>query len=370
MLRPVMTNSAPLTREVISDPAAFAALRDEWNRLLARADWPNPYVLHEWLQAWWEGFRGDRKLHVVLVREGGELVAAAPWMIDKRTRSGLPVRALCPLGLNIGFPDVIVAGPPRECLQRLVLDTLRETRCTIALLRGVREDQRAALRSLLDDSGGHYQDNDLPEIFLDVTGGAEGYKSGRKTKFWANVRNRTKRIGKEGAVTFERHRDARAADAVMEAICAISNKSWKGDAGTATGQQDTFERGFRRLLELQGERGEAEFCVLRVDGRPIAYRIGYLSNGYYYEADIAFDPEWKRFSPGTLLGHWHNEQLVEEGVKEIVLGQDFPWKNEWSPSRRTLRDFIVYRSASPYAWLVGKVDAFREKRANKRDQQK
>ena len=66
--------SSPATLEVITDPAAFDGLVDDWNDLLGRAAEPNVYLTPAWAMAWWRTFAngprlqaGRSSLHVVAV---------------------------------------------------------------------------------------------------------------------------------------------------------------------------------------------------------------------------------------------------------------------------------------------------------------
>src|SRR4029453_11300891 len=80
--------------EVVSDPAAFAALESEWNDAVARARVPHPFMTHEWLQAWWHSFGDARQLHIIVVRAGAKIIAIAPLMCESAWMFGVRAREL------------------------------------------------------------------------------------------------------------------------------------------------------------------------------------------------------------------------------------------------------------------------------------
>jgi CelD/BcsL family acetyltransferase involved in cellulose biosynthesis len=72
-----------LVAELVDDPARLQATRAAWDALAV--DLGRPYCAPAWLLAWWEHARpSGALLRTVLVRDGGELVAVAPFYADRR----------------------------------------------------------------------------------------------------------------------------------------------------------------------------------------------------------------------------------------------------------------------------------------------
>ncbi|MFJ6293491.1 GNAT family N-acetyltransferase [Streptomyces griseoviridis] len=92
------------TTELITDDGDFAALAADWGRLYGRCGTATPFQSHAWLHSWWLSYGRRGRLRLLLVRDGGELVAAAPLM-----RAGGPVPSLVPLGGAISdYGDVLL----------------------------------------------------------------------------------------------------------------------------------------------------------------------------------------------------------------------------------------------------------------------
>lgn len=329
--------------------------RGEWDRLLDRAGCSSPYLALDWLRAWHEGFaEGPLRFH--LVRSMGGLAAALPLVRSRRTLSGLPVRALSSPSLNVAFADILVAGD--AALDSLLDGVLATPRTDVVLLRGVSGPTEGPLRSWLARRGHRHTVLPVDEIVIDASKGVDGYRAGRRAKFWSNVRSRRRRLEALGRVEFERHRAPADPDALLAEVCAVSMRSWKFREGTAIALLDRFRRFFRALFATP----IADVWLLRLDGRAIAYRILATARGVAAEVDIAYDDAHRAVSPGTLLAAESNEAAIREGAREISLGQDYPWKAEWAPARRSRREFVVFGKGL-WPGVVARVHGRRVRRA-------
>ncbi|NDZ74832.1 glycosyl transferase family 1, partial [Streptomyces sp. SID10362] len=123
------------TIELVTDQAAFAELAPEWGRLYGRCAAATPFQSHAWLHSWWRSYGSPGRLRVVLAREGGEPVAAAPLMLVRR-----PVPALVPLGGAISdYGDVLLddeRGP--DAVAALAAGLAAASRTALVDLREVR----------------------------------------------------------------------------------------------------------------------------------------------------------------------------------------------------------------------------------------
>ena len=72
-----------LAAELVDDPARLQAVRGAWDALAVELG--RPYCAPGWMLAWWDHARPPRALlRTVLVRDGDELVAVAPFYADRR----------------------------------------------------------------------------------------------------------------------------------------------------------------------------------------------------------------------------------------------------------------------------------------------
>ncbi|MFE1835822.1 GNAT family N-acetyltransferase [Streptomyces sviceus] len=116
------------TVELVTDDRAFAELAPDWRQLYGRCAAATPFQSHAWLHSWWLSYGSRGRLRLLLVRDGRELVAAAPLMRVRR-----PVPTLVPLGGAISdYGDVL-------------LDDERGEEAVTALTEGLASVARTAL---------------------------------------------------------------------------------------------------------------------------------------------------------------------------------------------------------------------------------
>jgi CelD/BcsL family acetyltransferase involved in cellulose biosynthesis len=95
--------------EIVTTQAALEALADEWADLVARSPHATPFQAHAWITAWARAYCPVGRMRVVVVRDEGRLVAAAPLHLVRRG----PWRVLSPLGAELSdCTDVLVADEP------------------------------------------------------------------------------------------------------------------------------------------------------------------------------------------------------------------------------------------------------------------
>ena len=80
--------------DTVSDFNSFLNLQQAWDRLVSEAALDHSFVSHEWIRTWWESFGGNRKMHIVVVREGNTVVGIAPMLEDIERFYGFKLRKL------------------------------------------------------------------------------------------------------------------------------------------------------------------------------------------------------------------------------------------------------------------------------------
>src|SRR2546426_4821263 len=114
--------------ETIANPAGFEKLRNEWSELLEASDSNCLFLTWEWLHTWWQHLSEGRRLFILTVRDGGQLVGIAPLALRaRRLIRFLPFSALELLGTgSVGsdYLDVIVRRGVEERTVRTLAEYL------------------------------------------------------------------------------------------------------------------------------------------------------------------------------------------------------------------------------------------------------
>jgi CelD/BcsL family acetyltransferase involved in cellulose biosynthesis len=325
---------------VITDAAAFAGMESVWNETVERAALDHPFLRHEWLRTWWDCFGAGRRLHIVVVKAAGRILAIAPLMWEKAWMYGVPVRRLQLLA-NDQTPraDVIVAERPQESY-RAIWQSLVETseRWDVLQLSHVHRASPTlkALSTLATDDDhaiGTWPCDDSPYLSLGMTWDA--YSASLTPKFRQNLRNRWSRVSRLGHPTLEVLEDRLAIRDACDESLRLEASGWKHANRTAIGSDPATHRFYTELAERAADRGWLRLLFLTVNGRRIATaysacyrdRLMFLKTGY--------DPEFAKCSPFKTLTTLALQQAFADGLAEVdFLGDAEPWKLEWTKTTR------------------------------------
>src|SRR6267143_2972965 len=123
--------------ERIEDADRFALMGEEWNALLHESDADCLFLTWEWLHTWWRTLAGRRRLFLLAVRHGEELVAMAPLAVaPPQLGRFLPFRSFQLLGtgtVGSDYLDLIVRrGWADEAVDALA-ECLRSERAMLEL---------------------------------------------------------------------------------------------------------------------------------------------------------------------------------------------------------------------------------------------
>jgi len=138
-------------------------------------------------------------------------------------------------------------------------------------------------------------------------GGESDLKRSGSTR--KKLRQDWNRLSALGATAVVNDRTSSAARAAFEVFLALEERSWKGTYGTAL-LSDAKDAAFTRRLigDLAGE-GNASVALLCVDGKPIAAQVLLYCGTMAYTWKTAFDAEYAKYSPGSLLVDKVTEEL-------------------------------------------------------------
>ncbi|MBI5266461.1 MAG: GNAT family N-acetyltransferase [candidate division Zixibacteria bacterium] len=202
-----------------------------------------------------------------LVRKGHErtaLIGLLDWL-DKERRLGLL------LSIELAGGD----GPFFEALQALAGEQKRRLFCYNEFSRGV-------FRPLADE-----------EMY---------FKTVLSPKRRRNLRQEYDKLGKIGRLETLELKPGDDLEYWLKSFIALEASGWKGKLGTAIACSPIDMRFFDELSRCGFERGQLQMLMLRLDDRPIAMQYNLRSRRAVFALKIAYDEEFKRYSPGMLLG--------------------------------------------------------------------
>jgi hypothetical protein len=133
-------------------------------------------------------------------------------------------------------------------------------------------------------------------------------------------------------------------DAWVEEFLEFEAKSWKGKGGRALVSSETDRKYFVEIAREAFRRGKLMMLALHFNGRPIAYKVNFLSGDGSFAFKIAFDEEYARYSPGVLL-ELENIRLLHERTQirwmDSCANPDRFMINQLWTDRRAIQTLVI-----------------------------
>jgi CelD/BcsL family acetyltransferase involved in cellulose biosynthesis len=330
----------------------FDALRGEWAEAITRMARPSIFITPDFLITAWEHLAnpGDEPWFVV-VREGGQMVGLLPLMVTRGRYLGLPVRTVTHMSMLAGDRPGLLAVAPADVVWERALQVLMQHRGDWDILDLGEVDEgawplEAAGQALFQAQG--MTITVTPATWsgcLPISGTAQDYFQARSSQTRQSFR-RSERQLKTACpdLTLDVIDDPEQIVAACDRYLAIEARSWKAEAKVELWSDDRERTFLRALLPILARKGQASVWLLHSEGRDIAGLIRMQQGPIMFERHWTYDPEFGKYSPGTLLRVRAIEQLFGGPCDESdALGMDEPLAqrrslSSWYPiERRTYR---------------------------------
>lgn len=315
----------------INDPADLAALRPDWERLLAQT--PDATYFHtlDWLEVYWRHFAAGQRLRVLVVEEDGAPSAIVPLVVrGHRSRLGTLRYLTYPLAYWGSFYGPI--GPRPEAALAEALGHVRRTRrdWQVLELRWLGQEwiEGDAAQAAARTAGLPARATLMGETsFIDLDGTWEEYLAARGSKFRNNLQRWRRRLEARGPLRFVRHRPAGAAagDAdprwdLYDDCERIAQQSWQADSQGTTLSTPAVRGAFRDWHAAAARRGDVDLNLLYVGERPMAFIYNYCHGADLYSLRVGYNPEISKDGAGNVLYLQVIEDSFRRGDRRYDLG--------------------------------------------------
>jgi len=326
----VTTGAAKMSVVIVDDLAALEKHIAGWEELAAAAIEPNvfyePWMLMPALRA----YGGAGRLLVALVQTPDPARPHGPPLlcgffplelkdhydsISKR----LPLKTLClwrKQEMVYLCAPLLRAGYGREALAAF-FDWLGAGDHNYSLMEfGFVTGEGPFHHLLLDYLNRHLKFTYVTEAFTRAlfrpAADAEDYVRSALGRFrLKEFRRLERRLAETGRLEYRTLESSDDVDAWVEEFLEFEANSWKGKGGRALVSSETDRKYFVEIAREAFRRGKLMMLALHFNGRPIAYKVNFLSGDGSFAFKIAFDEEYARYSPGVLL-ELENIRLLHE----------------------------------------------------------
>ena len=330
-------------------PAALAALREEWDALLSLCKRATIYQTWEWNDAWWNAFHQGKRLRLLEARVNGRLVGIAPLYVSRHL--GTPLRRLAFIGTGASdYMDIIAQEENAEDVCVAVLRYLGASRSyDLADLQQLSPD--ALLKSFHSVRSNPAQTHTLitqePCPYVALPSRWEDYTASLGKKMRSNLAYYDRLLPRTFPDTSIHLAEKEQIDEAMSALFDLHQKRWNARLLPGVLGADRVQKFHRMVAERFAARGWLRLHMTELQGRIVAalYCFQYRARYYYYLGGFA--PDLGKYSLGTVLTAHAMRHAISEGCADFdFLRGNEPYKYRWQPEERYNQRLILGRSRS------------------------
>lgn len=317
-----------LALRLVDTSEGFYELRGLWSELLDRCQSKNVFLTWEWMYTWWEIYGKGKRLLILIAEQDGEVVGIAPLCIASQPLSRfLTSRQLRFLGAEAVCPDLVdfIIAEREEEVRSAFLENIVgrfRTEWDVGLLEDISGSSPTVEMILHKLSGQLLPCRVEPGRscpYLPLPRSWDEMLMSLSSQFRKNIRKARKRLDAGGRVSFSRIVDESAVEPALQQLIELHQKRWreKGLPGAFAAPQ--FVEFHCRISRRFFERGWLYLTLLKLDGRVIAARYGFIYHGVNYAYQGGFDPEWAEHQVGLVIQSY----CIEDEIRQQLVEHNF-----------------------------------------------
>ncbi|MCG8584751.1 MAG: GNAT family N-acetyltransferase [Pirellulales bacterium] len=336
--------------EIIDRPDDLNRIAARWDTLVANSDFASPFRSSQWMRSWWQHYGHDKRLCVVTVNDGDDLLGVAPAFIT-RSPAHVGTRALKFLGTGQAcgeYLGLIVRDGRESTVVPAILDTLTTDLAgawDVLRLSDIPADspQCGALAAYFNQCGLHWsQRAGTTNLVVEFPGDWDTFLASVSSKRRTKLRRVVKTFDRDFTGEYEIATDKGSYERVWPELERLHNLHWS-DAG----KQGCFETpAFREMHRAFSQQalidGKLVLASLRVHGQAIAACYGIRQGDTIYEYQRGHDPAWLAHRPGHALQYHMFREFMNDGVRRWdYLRGDYQHKRDWATTSQSTVDLFA-----------------------------
>lgn len=323
-------------------------LADEWRELCDEATDDQPFYRPEWIRAFYRFFVPRARVVIIAARKDGRLRLMLPLIEELGTFSKIPVRKIkSPVNSCAGrFDGIYSAGPEGEAAIQATWKYLKELDGWDVLtfrdaIQGSAVSRIAA--SARADGLSTIQIEDRPSPIVPVPPDPELLKQMPvNSRLRRQLRQIRRQIAEKGS-TLKLHRVETADPDALNRFYQLEASGWKGQERTAIllfGRKPFLDE----VAESAARFGYLTLYLLELNGELIAGHYGFTHRSCYYSVVVAYNEDFKEFSPGHLIIDEIVHDCNARGIRAYqTTGQDQEWKMKWATQLQPVNHHYIFR---------------------------
>jgi CelD/BcsL family acetyltransferase involved in cellulose biosynthesis len=300
--------------EVVEGHPFPGTVAGEWEALLRKSPFPNPFLTPVWHEIWLRHFGKSLRVKVMVVRErDGNSFALGAF---SQNAEGEERKSLELLGAAdvYDYRDLVFSGGREEEACGSLALFFEQGPWDHLDFRGISEFSPTLkfLPSILRSRNFQVTEGvEEVSLYLNLPGKWEEFLEGLNSKDRHELRRKMRRMEKEVSYAVSEVREKAVLAEKMDTFLELHRKSRRDKAQFMTPEMETY---FREVVIRFCERGWLNLSFLGVEGREIAAFLSFQFQGAEYVYNSGYDPEFGRLSPGIVLAAHCIRRAIERGM--------------------------------------------------------
>ncbi|MFH1243795.1 MAG: GNAT family N-acetyltransferase [Pseudomonadota bacterium] len=290
--------------------------------------WDYPFVLPNWLKAWWSVFSKGLSASILSVSDGEELIGIAPLVVHGERACFIGDRDVC------DYMDFIVAPGKGQEFCSILLNHLRQRGVTWLDLGPVRPDSTAFTHLMDHEKGMDWEvsceqedvsyELELPrswDEFLGVLPGKQRHE----------IRRKLRRLHEAGDARYRLVESEEGVEEEIEDFLRLFRSNRPDKAAFMTGQMASF---FRSLAESMAKDHILKLFFLDLDKRPVAAVMCFDYNSTTYLYNNGYDRDYSSLNVALISKVLNIKAGIERGMERYdFLKGDEDYKHQLGGKR-------------------------------------
>lgn len=284
---------------VIEDHADFLSLRSAWNELVTIASSPL-YESWSWINAAWGAADGEARPCLIVASQGERLLAIAP--LKRRTVKyyRVPFTEVSFLGDGFSDRNQFICDPAHPEALSEIWRFLAANPCRAELLRLEQIPESCSFLQVGRETLRRLEVEPASVVLsMPLHGTWEQYFERIQWELRRDLRKSERRMAEIGQWTVRHIHGAEIADFLKD-IGSLEMAGYKSGEGKAFFADPRNAEFIRRYLETAPSDSPV-LTVLEIDGRLIAYIIGFVHGHTFYAYNTSYDEGLRKAGPGKYV---------------------------------------------------------------------
>jgi len=301
--------------ERITTYERFVEVRIEWNTLLSRSGQNNPFLTHQWFDAWWQSFGQENALEILFFRdESASPAGIAPLMTSDGVLKFIASHEVT------DYCDFISCVDNRVEFYENLSDHFQRNSVEWSRIELINIPGASPTLSELPRLAGRHgficvveESEIVPILILPESYEEYMHSLGRKNRH--ELRRKLRKLEALGQICIRQIKEPEKLRDSIEAFVSLHRASnlEKQEFWRKQGMSDFFHE----LSGFFSSENWAELLVLYVRDRMIAALLNFHYENTLYFYNIAYDKDFSPYSPGFFLFHHSIEQAIAKNLEFV-----------------------------------------------------